>query len=218
MLLHGVGGAKSLPPFHPDSGVGLRVRKRTIKQCGDIFRRIHWNNHGCKSVVWRCASRLEKTAADCSARTVRELDLKKAIAQAINNVFGVKTEFIDILNKNIAVSMNQVDETAIAEIDKKLGQLQKELLRLANSKEDYSVIAEEIYRLRGEKETAMVKNSGYASQKQRMSEMTDFLKQQKCIIEEYDEQLVRKLVDTITIFDEKLTVTFKSGLMVNLEM
>ena len=27
--------------------------------CGEVFRRIHWNNHGCRSIVWRCASRLE---------------------------------------------------------------------------------------------------------------------------------------------------------------
>ena len=26
----------------------------------DIFRRIKWNNQGCKSTVWRCISRVEK--------------------------------------------------------------------------------------------------------------------------------------------------------------
>ena len=26
--------------------------------CGDIFRRIKWNNRGCKSTVWRCVSRV----------------------------------------------------------------------------------------------------------------------------------------------------------------
>ena len=30
--------------------------------CNDIFRRINWNNRGCKSTVWRCLSRVEKTA------------------------------------------------------------------------------------------------------------------------------------------------------------
>ena len=23
-------------------------------ECGEMFRRIHWNNRGCKSIVWRC--------------------------------------------------------------------------------------------------------------------------------------------------------------------
>ena len=26
-------------------------------ECGEMFRRIHWNNRGCKSIVWRCISR-----------------------------------------------------------------------------------------------------------------------------------------------------------------
>ena len=28
--------------------------------CGDIFRRIKWNNRGCRSTVWRCVSRVLK--------------------------------------------------------------------------------------------------------------------------------------------------------------
>ena len=32
--------------------------------CGELYRRVHWNNHGCKSVVWRCISRLEPTSAE----------------------------------------------------------------------------------------------------------------------------------------------------------
>ena len=29
-------------------------------KCGGLFRRFHWNNCGCKSIVWRCSNRLEK--------------------------------------------------------------------------------------------------------------------------------------------------------------
>ena len=32
--------------------------------CGELYRRVHWNNHGCKSIVWRCISRLEPTSAE----------------------------------------------------------------------------------------------------------------------------------------------------------
>jgi site-specific DNA recombinase len=40
--------------------------------CGEIYRRIHWYNRGKKSIVWRCASRLENTGLFCDARTVPE--------------------------------------------------------------------------------------------------------------------------------------------------
>ena len=43
-------------------------------QCGELYRRVHWNNHGCKSIVWRCISRLEpsRAAMNCTSRTIKE--------------------------------------------------------------------------------------------------------------------------------------------------
>ena len=73
--------------------------------------------------MWRCVSRLDKTAVDCSARTMREEDLQNAVVQAVNKVFESKTQFMDILNRNIAVVMNKVDGGEIEQIDQKLEQL-----------------------------------------------------------------------------------------------
>jgi hypothetical protein len=80
--------------------------------------------------------------------------------------------------QNIAVVMNQVDGSGIELIERKLGQLQKELLKKVNNNQDYSILANEIYRLRDGKEAALDKNAGFSSQKQRMAEMTKFLKEQ----------------------------------------
>nr|DAT74193.1 MAG TPA: integrase [Caudoviricetes sp.] len=54
--------------------------------CGELYRRVHWNNHGCKSIVWRCISRLEPTAAEmnCTNQTVNELLLQEVTIKAIN--------------------------------------------------------------------------------------------------------------------------------------
>ena len=49
-------------------------------ECGEMFRRIHWNNRGCKSVVWRCISRLEPTGQECHARTVNEMVFSKMLS------------------------------------------------------------------------------------------------------------------------------------------
>ncbi len=35
-------------------------------ECGEQFRRIHWNNRGCKSVVWRCITRLDSSGDQMS--------------------------------------------------------------------------------------------------------------------------------------------------------
>ena len=37
-------------------------------KCGDIFRRVAWNNRGKKSVVWRCCTRVENGPEACDAR------------------------------------------------------------------------------------------------------------------------------------------------------
>ena len=61
--------------------------------CGEMFRRIHWNNHGCKSIVWCCISRLEATGLECHARTVNELDLQEIVLIALNELLGDKSKY-----------------------------------------------------------------------------------------------------------------------------
>ena len=62
-------------------------------ECGEMFRRIHWNNRGCKSIVWRCISRLEPTGQECHARTVNETILENVVVQAINTLLGDKSAY-----------------------------------------------------------------------------------------------------------------------------
>ena len=71
-------------------------------ECGEMFRRIHWNNRGCKSVVWRCISRLEPTGQECHARTVNETVLENVVVQAINTLLGNKSTYQAQLQQNIA--------------------------------------------------------------------------------------------------------------------
>ena len=48
----------------------------------------------------------------------------------------------------------------------------------------------------------------------RLIELEEFLESQELEIENYDEELVRKLVDKIVIYEENLKVVFKLGLEV----
>lgn len=97
-----------------------------------------------------------------------------------------------------------------------MDELQNELLRLANSKADYNNVADEIYRLRELKQNALVENAEREGRRQRIAEMTDFLSEQDCKVEEYDEQLVRRLIERITVFDDKMTIEFKSSVKIDL--
>jgi site-specific DNA recombinase len=45
--------------------------------------------------------------------------------------------------------------------------------------------------------------------------MSTFLKKQSTALSKYDEQLVRRLIEKVTIYEDKFTVEFKSGLTVD---
>ena len=47
--------------------------------------------------------------------------------------------------------------------------------------------------------------------------MSAFLQEQPTTITEYDELLIRRLIEKITVYEDKFTVEFKSGLTVDIE-
>ena len=211
-------GSKSLPLFTPATGVGLRVKKRSFKRCGDIYRRVHWNNRGCRSIVWRCVSRLEEKGYDCTSPTINEETLQTAVIKAINELLGNKEPFLSILQDNIATVLNEENDNVTDDIDGKLDELQQQLLKQAKSKNDYNEVADEIYRLRELKQNALVEKAEREGKRQRIDEMTTFLNEQSCDLAEYDEQLVRRLIEKVTVFDDKLTVEFKSRVEIEIEL
>ena len=69
------------------------------------------------------------------------------------------------------------DETAV-DIYEKLYGLQKELLRLVNSKANYKDVADEIQRRRELKQSALVENAECEGKRHRIIEMAEFLGEQ----------------------------------------
>lgn len=186
-------------------------------KCGDIYRRIAWNNRGKHSIVWRCVSRVEHGPSCCDAPTVQETDLQNVVVKAINLALGGKDEMLVALEENIATVFALGDDGSIESINAKLEELQKELLKRANAKKDYNDLADEIDRLRELKQDAMVENAVREGLKQRIAEMQQFLAEQTDEIEEYDETLVRRMIEKITVYEDRFTVEFKSGTSIDVE-
>ena len=105
----------------------------------------------------------------------------------------------------------------MADIDKRLEELQAELLKLATSNADYYKVGNEIFRLRDQKQKLHVENANRDELKKRMADMSTFLKKQSTTLTEYDEQLVRRLIEKVSIYEDKFTLEFKSSLMVDVE-
>jgi len=63
----------------------------------------------------------------------------------------------------------------------------------------------------------MVENANRDELKKRIADMSAFLQEQPATITEYDEQLVRRLIEKVTVYEDKFTVEFKSGVTVDVE-
>ncbi|MEA4806193.1 recombinase family protein [Acetobacterium wieringae] len=186
--------------------------------CGEVFRRVHWNNRGKKSVVWRCVSRLENTGLFCDARTVPESQIELILVNAINQTLGKKNTFLATLQGNIKTVLSRENNQPLIDIELRLQELQQELSRLASSKADYEEVGAEIHRLHDEKQKHQLEGAGRDDIKKRISDMSTFLMEQSTALTEYDEALVRRLIEKVTVYEDKFTVEFKSGVTVDIEV
>jgi len=105
----------------------------------------------------------------------------------------------------------------LSDIDKRLEELQAELLKLATSNADYEKVGDEIHRLRDQKQKLQVENANRDEFKKRMADMSTFLKKQSTALTKYDEQLVRRLIEKVNVHEDKFTVEFKSGVTVDVD-
>lgn len=180
-------------------------------KCGDIFRRVAWNNRGKKSVVWRCCTRVENGPEACDAPTVLETDLQEATVKAINLMLRCSPSMMGVLKENIETALADDNSEELAKINAKLAELQKELVKLAHANKDYTLLADEIDLLRDKKQELLVAKAETEGFKNRIDELVKFLGSYGQEITEYDELMVRKYIDRIIIYEDKFTVAFKAG-------
>ena len=185
--------------------------------CGDIFRRIKWNNRGCKSTVWRCVSRVEKDGPDCPARTVHEGLLHDVVIKAINEAFREKEAILPLLRENIENSLEEVTSNQITAIDEQMKSMQQELMATVNSKNTGDELGLEIRRLRDEKQALQNEQASRQDLKKRIDELMRFLNDLPCELIDYEEDYVRTLLEKITVYDDHIIVEFKSGIEIQID-
>ena len=95
--------------------------------------------------------------------------------------------------------------------------LQKELVKMANQKDDYDAIADEILRLRDMRKQAEVDSVVKDEQMRLIQDLQDFIHQQPTTITEFDETLVKCLITKITVFEDHFTIDFKSGVTIEIK-
>ena len=137
--------------------------------------------------------------------------------EAINQHIFESSELKEIIKENIEKAITGDGSDQIEEIDKEMLEVQEKLLKVANVKKDYTDLEDRVEELRNEKEKILLEMAEEKNEQSRLKELEEFLDNQELEIESYDEELVRKLIDKIVIYEENLKVVFKSGLEVEID-
>lgn len=186
-------------------------------KCGDIYRRIAWNNRGVRSIVWRCCNRVENGPEACDAPTIQEEELQAATIKAINTVLKTPDETIARLMRNVEEVIASSNSKEIETINEKIADKQAILLTLVKAKKDFTKIADEIDELKDEKQELLVEKAEQEEAKRRIKEMEKFLTSENKELTVYDESLVRKYIKQIKVYEDKFSITFKSEISVDVE-
>lgn len=74
-----------------------------------------------------------------------------------------------------------------------------------------------IFRLRDQKEQSEFVSHHREEAMNQIKELKDFIVEQETDITKFDEALVKKLIDKITVLADRFTVEFKSGITIDIK-
>lgn len=197
------------------------------KECGQPYRRQVWSKYGQKSAVWRCENRLKNGTKHCKhSPTLKEEILQEAIMDAINSVVENHGEFVGAFRENVIRVIGSYSTKNIpTEHDEQIEKLQCDMMALIeeNAKkgsitedfdEQYHRIAEQIKVLKQKKLDVVLEQKRAESFQQRVADMDDCLKKTTCAVREFDDDLIRRLLQHIRVINEELIeIQFKSGIV-----
>jgi DNA invertase Pin-like site-specific DNA recombinase len=197
------------------------------KECGKPYRRQVWSKNGQKSAVWRCENRLKNGTKYCKhSPTLKEDVLNEAVMAAINSVVENRGDFVGAFRENVIQVIGSYSTKNVpTEYDEQIAKLQGEMLTLIeeNAKmgsitedfdEQYHKIAERIKELKQKKLDSIRDQKRAADFQQRVSDMDTCLKKVSCAVRDFDDDLVRRLLQSVKVISEDtLEIQFKSGIV-----
>jgi len=197
-------------------------------ECGQPYRRQVWSKYGVKKAVWRCDNRLKHGSKRCKhSPTLKEDSLHEAIMTAINNVVEDQGEFVQAFRENVIRIIGSYSAQAEpTEYDEQIEQLQQEMMKLIEESaktecaddtfdKEYRIIADEIKELRKKKAKVLQERHLAESYEQRLQEMSSYTKKINYLKREFDDDLVRRLLQTIRVINEsKIEIQFQSGIVI----
>ena len=154
---------------------------------------------------------------DCPARTVKEEVLQGAVLTAVNDAYARRNIVTVLLKQNIESTVFGDLEERMAIVDKELADLQTQMIAVSGDEAAVEAIGEQIDGLRAERQGILAEAAERSDLQERMNDIISFLDEMPTMLTEYSDTITRRLVEKITIFDEKIVVEMKSGLQMEVE-
>lgn len=195
-------------------------------ECGTLYRRCAWTKRGKKRVVWRCASRVDYGTRYCKeSPTLDEKPLQDAILAAINSAMSQKSVLIEQITDAMRMELAPIpgESMSVSAIDQRLAELDQEFRELfTTSRENggYMKYADQFKRITDDVAALKEKRCFILEQQQtdsaankRISDAIQVLNAGSADITEWNESMIRQLVDTVKVLSaDKIRVYLRGGM------
>lgn len=191
--------------------------------CGCYFRRVTWNIHGRKQIVWRCINRLEFGPKSCGkSPSLEESALHTAILEAIRSlVRGQQEEMAAALQDTLIQCIaGEKEEASPIVIENKIKELETEfdrLLVLAVDENDIidhklKQISETILKLKQQKKRIEYTAERCEVMESKAKEVMGLISAEDLDLTEYSDALVYRIIERITVLSkEEIRIRFIGG-------
>lgn len=200
-------------------------------ECGTLYRRCTWSKRGKKKVVWRCVSRLDYGTKYChQSPTLEEGSLQRTILAAISSVMSQKETIISRITGAMEQTLAPIpgETMSLSEIEQRLAEIDEEVRRVViqTAEQGLSIYADQMKSLTDECAELKKQRSRIQEQQtnnsafmKRVDDVANTIRQTSPTITEWDEGLIRQLVDTVKVVSaEKIIVYLQGGTQVEQNM
>ena len=190
-------------------------------ECGTPYRRCTWSRNGKKKIVWRCVSRLDYGKKYCkNSPSVEESRLHNAITAAITKKANSEEINIGGIMDHIESFGSRRDTDGIIQRQRRIAEIEKVIDDLARLNSDeaqsgeldykFSELYAELYSVKDEIEE--MQSDVSALDGDILNEMREVVTGLKNHPVEYDDKVVRQLIDCIKVMSaDMIKICFKDG-------
>ena len=199
-------------------------------QCGTPYRRCTWSRNGKKKIVWRCISRLDYGKKYCKdSPTIEESLIQNAVCEAITKKAQMEMGDISQISQHIQIYQSRQDIGSITAKKDRLKALREQFDDLTRVDSEaaqngdfdtqFKSLFDEIHQIEDELSEINKNKSSIETSSNTLEEMTTIMQGFKNHPVEYNDIMVRQLIECIKVMSpELLHIYFKDGTMINISI